>query len=66
MYPYEANRADELTIRPGDVISVLYQDSENWWMGQMADGSQGYFPSNYVTEQGKCPLVRTRIGLWQW
>ena len=53
MYPYEANRADELTIQPGDVISVLYIDNENWWMGELADGRQGYFPSNYVMEQGK-------------
>ena len=52
MYPYDANRADELTIQPGDVISVLYIDNENWWMGELADGRQGYFPSNYVMEQG--------------
>ncbi|CAH3016658.1 unnamed protein product [Porites evermanni] len=51
MYPYDANRADELTIQPGDVISVLYIDNENWWMGELADGRQGYFPSNYVMEQ---------------
>lgn len=53
MYPYDANRADELTIQPGDVISVLYIDNENWWMGELADGRQGYFPSNYVMEQGE-------------
>ncbi|XP_032238499.2 jouberin isoform X2 [Nematostella vectensis] len=51
MYPYEANRADELTITPGDVITVLYQDNENWWMGELADGRQGYFPSNYIMEK---------------
>lgn len=50
-YPYDANRSDELTIQPGDVITVLYIDNENWWMGELADGTQGYFPSNYVTEQ---------------
>lgn len=49
MYPYEANRADELTIQRGDVITVLYIDNENWQMGELADGTQGYFPSNYVT-----------------
>ena len=53
MYPYDANRADELTIQPGDAISVLYVDNENWWMGELADGRQGYFPSNYVMEQGE-------------
>ena len=58
MYPYEANRADELTIQPGDVISVLYIDNENWWMGELADGRQGYFPSNYAMEQGKVCLFK--------
>lgn len=52
MYPYDANRADEITIRPGDVITVLYQDNDNWWMGELSNGSQGYFPSNYVMQQG--------------
>lgn len=51
IHPYDANRADELTIQPGDVISVLYVDNDNWWMGELADGRQGYFPSNYVMEQ---------------
>ena len=65
MYPYDANRADELTIQPGDVISVLYIDNENWWMGELADGRQGYFPSNYVMEQGEscmrcCHVVNHR------
>ena len=58
MYPYDANRADELTIQPGDVISVLYVDNENWWMGELADGRQGYFPSNYVMEQGQTFVLR--------
>ncbi|KAK3744974.1 hypothetical protein QZH41_008499, partial [Actinostola sp. cb2023] len=29
----------------------LYHDNESWWMGELANGSQGYFPSNYVMEQ---------------
>lgn len=55
MYPYDASRADELTIQPGDVIAVLYKENGNWWMGEMADGRQGYFPSNYVMPQGERP-----------
>ena len=60
MHPYDANRADELTIQPGDVISVLYVDNENWWMGELADGRQGYFPSNYVVDQGEI------YASWSW
>ena len=63
MYPYDANRADELTIQPGDVISVLYKDNENWWMGELADGRQGYFPSNYVMEQGESCVLCSHVAM---
>jgi hypothetical protein len=32
---------------------VLYKDSESWWMGELPDGQQGYFPANYVAEEGR-------------
>lgn len=60
MHPYDADRVDELTIQPGDVISVLYVDNKNWWMGELADGRQGYFPSNYVMDQGEI------YASWSW
>ena len=53
LYNYRASRSDELTIFKGDVISVLYKDSESWWMGELPDGQQGYFPANYVAEEGR-------------
>ena len=53
IYEYTPNRADELWIRPNDVITVLYQDNENWWMGELPDGRQGYFPVNYVMDHGE-------------
>lgn len=56
LYNYRAQRSDELTLFKGDVISVLYKDSESWWMGELPDGQQGYFPANYVAEEGMSPL----------
>ena len=56
LYDYTAQRSDELTLQAGDVIYVLHQDNENWWMGQLENGQQGYFPANYVAdpnEQGE-------------
>ncbi|XP_057305482.1 jouberin-like [Hydractinia symbiolongicarpus] len=50
LYEYKPNRADELALQPNDLITVLYEDNENWWMGQLQDGRQGYFPVNYVME----------------
>ncbi|XP_033123597.1 jouberin-like [Anneissia japonica] len=51
MYDYTAQRSDELTFSQGSVIKVLHEDNANWWMGEMPDGMQGYFPANYVMEQ---------------
>ncbi|XP_060597345.1 jouberin-like isoform X2 [Ruditapes philippinarum] len=50
LYDYKAQRSDELDIFAGDEILVLYKDTENWWMGELSDGRQGFFPSNYVTQ----------------
>ncbi|XP_039594472.1 jouberin isoform X2 [Polypterus senegalus] len=51
LYDYTANRSDELTIRRGDIIQVLYKDNDNWWFGHLANGQQGYFPANYVADE---------------
>ncbi|XP_053240550.1 mitogen-activated protein kinase kinase kinase 9 isoform X1 [Podarcis raffonei] len=53
VFEYEACGEDELSLRPGDVVQVLSQDSqvsgdEGWWTGQL-DQRVGIFPSNYVT-----------------
>ena len=53
LYDYEANRSDELSFHRGDLITVLFRDNDMWWMGEAADGRQGYFPANYVAEHGK-------------
>uniref|UniRef100_A0A8D3CBV0 Abelson helper integration site 1 n=1 Tax=Scophthalmus maximus TaxID=52904 RepID=A0A8D3CBV0_SCOMX len=47
------NRSDELTIRRGDVIQVLYKDNDNWWFGRLVNGQQGYFLASYVADQSK-------------
>ena len=48
LYDYQAQRSDELSFMRGDLITVLYKDNDNWWMGELQDGSQGFFPANYV------------------
>ena len=53
LFDYTAQRSDELNLRQGDWISVLHEDNENWWMGQLDNGQQGYFPANYVTDERK-------------
>ncbi|XP_062253329.1 jouberin isoform X1 [Platichthys flesus] len=51
LYDYRADRSDELTLRCGDVIHVLYKDNDNWWFGRLVNGQQGYFPVSYVSDQ---------------
>ena len=46
IYPYDAQLHDELTIRPGDVITVEEGDNEEdslWWMGIDEAGCKGFF-----------------------
>lgn len=51
LYDYQAQRSDELSFRQGEVITVLYKDSNQWWMGVLqTNNSQGFFPSNYIEE----------------
>lgn len=46
---YVGQRSDELTLKYGDVINVLYKDTESWWLGQSASTYlQGFFPTNHV------------------
>ena len=49
IYDYQAQRSSDLSFARGDIITVLFRDNDNWWLGELADGSQGYFPTNYVT-----------------
>jgi len=46
MYNYTAQDDDELTIRKGDVITIIKEHSE-WWEGEL-NGRVGVFPANYV------------------
>lgn len=49
LYEYDANLHDELSIRPGDVISVYSKTDNDWWHGEL-NGAVGIFPATYVEE----------------
>uniref|UniRef100_A0A3Q3KJC4 SH3 domain-containing protein n=1 Tax=Monopterus albus TaxID=43700 RepID=A0A3Q3KJC4_MONAL len=57
LYDYRANRSDELTIRRGDVIQVLYKDNDSWWFGRLVNGQQGYFLASYVVDQRSVGII---------
>ncbi|CAM4614290.1 unnamed protein product [Lepidochelys kempii] len=63
VFDYEAAAEEELTLRRGDLVEVLSQDStvsgdEGWWTGKI-EGKVGVFPCDYVASGppcGPCPL----------
>ena len=50
-YDFTARNSAELSLRKGDIISVLDKDESGWWLGMREiDGKEiyGMFPGNYV------------------
>ncbi len=50
-FSYAAEREDELSLIKGERVVVLEKCSDGWWRGSHA-GRVGWFPSNYVQEEG--------------
>ena len=46
-YEYVGQEHDELTIYPGDVITVVERHDDGWWTGEL-NGKRGLFPASYV------------------
>lgn len=47
LWDYDAQGDQELTLKEGDIISVLAKEDNIWWCGQ-CKGMLGMFPSGYV------------------
>ncbi|GAB5576818.1 cytoplasmic protein NCK1 isoform X2 [Prionailurus iriomotensis] len=54
-FNYMAEREDELSLIKGTKVIVMEKCSDGWWRGSY-NGHVGWFPSNYVTEEGDSPL----------
>lgn len=46
VFDYLATEPGELSIKKGDLIGVLEEDSTGWWKGEL-NGQVGFFPSNF-------------------
>ncbi|KAL1116758.1 hypothetical protein AAG570_005230, partial [Ranatra chinensis] len=49
LYNYTANLYDELSLNPGDIISIHDKQPDGWWLGEL-NGVVGIFPATYVEE----------------
>ncbi|XP_078050894.1 nostrin isoform X2 [Augochlora pura] len=47
IYQYSANLNDELSLNPGDLITVHQKQPDGWWIGE-CKGRTGIFPATYV------------------
>ena len=44
---YPASAVNELTLRVGDVVTIISEESEGWWKADL-NGRQGMMPSNFA------------------
>ncbi|XP_069745912.1 SH3 domain-containing kinase-binding protein 1 [Narcine bancroftii] len=49
LFPYEAQNEDELTIREGEIVTIINKECADagWWEGEIS-GKWGVFPDNFV------------------
>lgn len=51
-FAFEAQHADELTLRPGDKVEVTQKVNSDWWQGRLLgsamSSSEGIFPAKFV------------------
>lgn len=49
-FPFEAQHADELTLRPGDKVQVTCKVNDDWWQGRLLGSTsrEGIFPAAFV------------------
>lgn len=48
LYSYTSDKPHSLAFKRGDTIYVLTKLGSGWWEGVLANGQQGWFPSNYT------------------
>jgi hypothetical protein len=51
LYDFDAAKEGDLTIRAGDVITLVTKLDSDWWTGEL-NGETGDFPASYVEEGG--------------
>jgi len=47
LFDYTTTEEDQLPLKSGDILTLLEDDDENWWLGQLHD-KVGFFPKSYV------------------
>ena len=46
-FDYEAQGAEELSFKAGDLIKLCFKEDSTWWCGEV-HGKKGMFPKDFV------------------
>ena len=56
LYDFNGQTTNELTLRKDEIIEVIQQEGNGWWLGKKLDGSaQGWAPSAYLAKEAPKP-----------
>jgi hypothetical protein len=65
IYDFNGENANELNLYAGDIITVVEEIDDGWWMGELYDANgnkqQGLFPSNYIEEIAPPPMPARQL-----
>lgn len=48
LYDYEAKSPDELSFKKGNIIKIIHEREDGWWIGEYKAGNFGRVPATYV------------------
>lgn len=48
LHDYEKQNPDELSFAQDDIITIVNDKNEGWWIGRLPSGDEGWFPVNFT------------------
>jgi hypothetical protein len=61
LFDYEATEDNELSFNAGDIIEDVDTGYETWWYGRKEDGSNGFFPNNFVEMYNESSPIDSQV-----
>lgn len=53
LYDFDAQGDDELSVREGEIVTVIDKENDEWWTITSSSGAQGVVPAQYVQLDGE-------------
>ncbi|WWD21143.1 hypothetical protein CI109_105624 [Kwoniella shandongensis] len=59
-YDFDADGDDELTVKDGEIVTVLDKENDEWWLVKNSRGKEGVVPAAYVQlNDGSAPAAQS-------